>query len=183
MPWPHAPVHLFDGTTLVMVTVGTYSKQHHFREESRLDRLQHLLFELALEHEFDLQAWAIFSNHYHFVANPVGEHADLAAFMGRHHAISSKEINAVDGALGRQVWHQYWDTNLTFRKSILARLNYVHQNPVKHGLVSNATDYPWCSAKWLEETGRPSFVRTLSAFDWHRVAVPDDYEVARRSRA
>ena len=41
-------------------------------------------------------------------------------------------------------------------KSYLARLNYVHQNPVKHGLVRVANQYRWCSAAWLEHgIGRP----------------------------
>jgi putative transposase len=31
--------------------------------------------------------------------------------------------------------YEFWDTRLTFEKSWFARLNYVHQNPVKHGLV------------------------------------------------
>jgi putative transposase len=168
-------MHLFDGTTLVMVTVGTYLKVHHFREDSRLDRLQELLFELADEHGFDLQAWAIFSNHYHLVANPVKHEVSLARMCGRLHSTSSGEINVAEGAIGRQVWHQYWDTNLTFQRSILARLNYVHQNPVKHGRVHNAADYPWCSARWFEDTARPSMVKTLGRFDWQKVNVPDDY--------
>src|SRR6185295_13265442 len=41
----------------------------------------------------------------------------------------------IDNATGRQVWYNFWDTKLTFENSYLARLNYVHQNPVKHGLV------------------------------------------------
>jgi len=35
--------------------------------------------------------------------------------------------------LAGELWYEFWDTHLTFEKSWLARLNYVHQNPVKHG--------------------------------------------------
>jgi len=38
--------------------------------------------------------------------------------------------------------YEFWDTRLTFEKSWLARLNYVHQNAVKHELVSIANEYP-----------------------------------------
>ena len=51
------------------------------------------------------------------------------------HSLTARDLNQMDGAEGRAVWHNFWDTELTFEKSYLARLNYVHQNPVKHELV------------------------------------------------
>ena len=36
--------------------------------------------------------------------------------------------------------------------SLLARLNYVHNNPVHHGIVPAARQYPWCSASWFENS-------------------------------
>lgn len=53
---------------------------------------------------------------------------------------TAKWINQVDAKPGRQVWHNFWETRLTYQKSYLARLKYVHQNPVKHGLVVVAID-------------------------------------------
>jgi putative transposase len=175
MRWPHAPAHMFDTASLVMVTSGTYLKVHRFREERWLDRLQSLLFELALEHRFRLEAWAVFSNHYHFVAQAEDDGADLAHFIGRLHSISSKELNSEQACPGRRVWYQYWDTQLTFNRSILARLSYVHNNPVKHGLVRVARKYPWCSADWLHMSARRSFIETLAGFDLSKVKVPDDF--------
>jgi len=32
-------------------------------------------------------------------------------------------------------------------------MHYIHINPVKHGLIDNATDYPFCSYKWFIERG------------------------------
>jgi putative transposase len=78
---------------------------------------------------------------------------------------------------GRQVWHNFWDTKLTYEKSYRARLNYVHQNPVKHGLVSVASHYPWCSAAWFERTATPAQVKTIYAFKTNRLKVCDDFEV------
>ena len=43
-----------------------------------------------------------------------------------------------------------WDRELTFEKSYLARLNYVHHNPVHHKLVPVTGEYAWCSARWFE---------------------------------
>jgi putative transposase len=65
---------------------------------------------------------------------------------------------------------------LTFEKSYLARLNYVHQNAVKHGLVRIANQYPWCSAAWFERTATPAQVETIYSFKTDKVRVFDEFE-------
>ncbi len=82
----------------------------------------------------------------------------------------------MDGSLGRTVWHNYWDSKITFEKSYWARLNYVHQNAVKHGLVAVANRYRWCSAAWLERIAPPAHVQTVYSFKTDRVKVTDDFE-------
>ncbi len=84
-------------------------------------------------------------------------------------------MNDLDGEPGRKVWFQYWDTLLSFERSFLARLNYVHNNPVKHGLVKIATRYPWCSASWFEQNADRSFYNTVMNFKTDRVNVRDDF--------
>ena len=54
--------------------------------------------------------------------------------LGGLHEDTAEEINRCDGTANRTVWFNFWDTKLTFETSYLARLNYVHQNAVKHGL-------------------------------------------------
>ena len=72
--------------------------------------------------------------------------------------------------------YEFWDTRLTFEKSWLARLNYVHQNPVKHRLVLVANQYPWCSAGWFERTASAAQVKTLYGFKIDKIRVYDDFE-------
>jgi putative transposase len=85
-------------------------------------------------------------------------------------------VNKLDQASGREVWFQYWDKQLTYEASYLARLNYVHQNPVKHGLVPVANQYRWCSAGWFERTAAPAQVKTIYGLKTDRVHIEDDYE-------
>lgn len=67
--WPHGPAHRLSSAGAYMVTAGTYQEVPVFSSRSRLDFLQTLFFQLAEEHHASLQAWAIFPNHYHFIAN------------------------------------------------------------------------------------------------------------------
>jgi putative transposase len=100
-----------------------------------------------------LEAWAIFSNHYHVVGHSPADQdtaKNLSRMLGLLHEKTAKWVNKLDDASARKIWHNYRETRLTYEKSYLARLNYVHQNPVKHGLVPVANQYPWCSARWFE---------------------------------
>jgi putative transposase len=68
------------------------------------------------------------------------------------------------------------DTKLGQQRSYLARLNYVHQNAVKHGLVSVACQYPWCSAAWFERAASPAMVKSIYRFKTDRLEVEDEFE-------
>ena len=149
------------------VTAGTHLKEHHFRTRNRLQVLHRGLLILARDFGWDLEAWAVFSNHYHFIAHSPATAADassLSQMLGVLHTKSTRWVNRLDQAPNRKVWYNFWETRLTFQRSYLARLNYVHQNPVKHGLVPVANQYPWCSAAWFERVASPAQVRSIYRF-------------------
>jgi putative transposase len=174
--WPHAPSHRVSDHGTFLVTAATLGKQHLFRSEDRLTLLEEKLLLLAREYGWDLEAWAVFSNHYHFVGHSSSESESLKVFLSHLHSVTASTINQHDGESGRQVWHNFRDTQLTFEKSYFARLNYVHQNAVRHGLVTVACQYRWCSASWFERTATPAQVATIYSFRTDRVKVDDDFE-------
>ena len=160
-----------------MVTCGTYLKRPHFRGAERLGLLCEALFNLAARRQWNLQAWAVFSNHYHFVAFSPADAGSLPAFLGELHSETAREVNRRDGTPGRRVWFQYWETRLTYQRSYLARLSYVHRNAVHHGLAPEAELYPWCSAGWFQRKAETAFYKTVTRFGVGRLRVPDDFEV------
>jgi putative transposase len=95
--------------------------------------------------------------------------------LGVIHTRTAGWVNRLDDTPGRKVWHNFWDTRLTYQKSYLARLNYVHQNAVKHGLVPVANQYPWCSARWFEGVMSPATVHSIYRFKTDALSVSDDF--------
>ena len=160
-----------------MITAGTFKKLHSFRGDTALQLLHDALLEVVDAYGWIPHAWAVFSNHYHLIAQPVAEGAELRAMVQHLHSRTAREINAAAGTPGRRVWFQFWDSCITFEKSYFARLSYVHSNPVKHGVVTDPRDYPYCSAAWLEATGDTGLVRKIASFAADRVNVVDDFEV------
>ncbi len=174
--WPHAPLHRLSEHGTYFVTAGTYGKENHFGQPERRDHLEAALLATAKAAGWQLEAWAVFSNHYHFVGHSQAGSRPLAEWLAELHRQSATHVNQLDGAGGRQVWFNFWETALTFEKSYLARLNYVHQNAVKHGLVPVANQYRWCSAAWLERTATPAQVRTVYSFKTDEVHVRDGFD-------
>ncbi len=41
-----------------------------------------------------------------------------------------------------------YDRNITEPKTLEATADYIHENPVRRGLVDKATDWSWSSARW-----------------------------------
>ena len=158
-----------------MVTAGTAQKFPHWNTAERLDFLLESLFARAVEFGWELRAWAVLANHYHFVAASPSDPGSLKKFLGKLHMQTAKQLNLWDGTMGRKVWFQYWDSHITFQKSYLARLHYVHYNPARHGVVPLSENYKWCSAAWFAQTAPAALVHTVNSFKIDQVNVPDDF--------
>jgi putative transposase len=56
---------------------------------------------------------------------------------------------------GTRVRHRFWqpgggyDRNITSIETLRAMIDYIHANPVRHGLAANILDWEWSSARWF----------------------------------
>jgi len=173
--WPHSPSHLFMPNAFYIVTSGTYGKERLFHTPERLTMVQSALFQQAGIYGWRLEAWAVMQNHYHFVAQAPEDAKSLKTMLQALHSQTSRLVNRADGTPGRKVWFRYHETCLTHEKSYFARLHYVHTNPVKHGIVTAAENYQWCSMGWFLQKANPAFRRTVLSFKCDRISIEDDF--------
>ena len=165
----------------LLCTAGTYLKAHYFRGADRLAVLHRGLLTVARDYGWLFEAWAVFSNHYHFVAHSPPDAPDVSSLpemLSTLHVKTAKWVNKLDHRPGRRVWFNFRETRLTYQKSFLVRLNYVHQNAVKHGLVPVANQYPWCSARWFESNSSAAMAKSIYRFKTDRLRMLDDFEPA-----
>lgn len=175
MTWHHAPRHWSFEAGIYMVTAGTYNRLPHLATPERRDHFQSRLLEIAADFGWKLHAWSILPNHYHFLAATPENPATLPRMLGKLHMQSARELNLCDNTPGRKVWYQYWESQISYERSYLARLNYVHNNAVKHGLATVAEEYPWSSAAAFAAHAPAAFVRTVKNFKTDRLLLPDEY--------
>jgi len=170
VPW-HGPPHWsFDGPVTCLVTAACY--QHAARIGAHQDRLNAFtadLLSLFGGLDAELFAWVVLPNHYHVLAR-TRDWGRALRLIGRLHGRTSRAWNLQDDAVGRKVWHRAAETRMKSERHFWATLNYVHNNPVKHGHVAQWQDWPWSSAAdFLVEAGRE---RALAL--WREYPV-DDY--------
>src|SRR5438445_12060546 len=105
-PWPHAPLHRLSQRGTYFLTAATYFKAHHFRGTNRLRVLHRGLLTVARDFGWQLEAWAVFSNHYHFVAHsPAGALTaeSLGLMLKTLHVKTAGWVNRLDLAPKRPV--------------------------------------------------------------------------------
>jgi putative transposase len=174
--WPHAPVHRVDPAGVYMVTAATYQKTPIFNSAEKLGLLQARLFKTCEKYGVKLEAWCIFPNHYHFIGT-ASRSASIGSLVKELHTLTAREVNRLDEVSARRTWFQYWDKLIQHQGAYFARLLYVHDNAVRHGIVRNAVNYRWCSAGWFEQRANRAFRKTVLTFPITRLRTPDDFEV------
>ncbi len=177
LDWPHAPPHRLGEAGVYFLTARSGQGHHLLKSDSMKDWFQAKLQELALEFGWRLEAWAVLSNHYHFVAHSPENDPDatwVSPWIQKLHSLTTKELNRRENHAGRsRLWQNYRETHLTFQRSYLARLNYVHQNAAYHGLVRVGSQWKWCSAAKFVEAVSPAWVKTIASFGYDQIARED----------
>ena len=178
--WPHAPPHRLGRAGVYFLTARAADGCHLLAEDSMKDWFQDTFFSIAADSDWKLEAWAVLSNHYHFIAHiPKSktngeEAASLRSAVTKLHSFTTKELNRREGMSGRtRLWQNFRETHLTHQESYLARLNYVHQNAVHHGLVLKGSDWKWCSALRFKKAVTPAWVKTVASFRYDEIARKD----------
>ena len=111
----------------------------------RMDDFAGKLLETLAEAAVTLHAWCVLPNHYHVLVT-ASDLRELTRRLGKLHGGTSFDWNKQDEMPGRCCWHRASDRAMRGEGHFWATVNYVHNNPVRHGYVKKWQDWPWSSA-------------------------------------
>ncbi len=112
---------------------------------------------------FDLYAWTVMPTHVHLLLRPRSAewtvpsvlHAMKRPFaervLRRWRRLSAPVLNRVRDRRGRcHFWQPGggYDRNIVSDEELFEKIEYIHLNAVRAGLVEHAADYPFSSASW-----------------------------------
>jgi putative transposase len=102
-----------------------------------------------------LHAWVVMPNHVHVLIEPM-QGQSLPKIVHAWKSYSAKAILKTNAGgppalpAKRQLWQpDYWDRYVRNERHYRATVEYIHQNPVKAGLVAKAEVWLWSSANQL----------------------------------
>ena len=98
-----------------------------------------------------LICFVVMPDHFHLIVNP--RDGDIQGWIGELKSVSAKRLVAVNPPTlfskpgeENQVWQESFRTlRLWSGWMIWQKINYIHNNPLKAGLVKSARDYRWSS--------------------------------------
>ena len=163
---PHRPPHLGVDDACYLLTAACYEHRHHMHTAVRRQWILDHLFEQFILQGILVYAWVVLTNHYHFLVQ-VSESHVLQDIFRLVHGRSSFAWNNEENIRGRKVWFRYSDRLIRSEQHFNTTLNYIHYNPVKHGLVTNPYDWQWSSVHWYLEVHGREWLRDL----WQRYPV------------
>lgn len=120
------------------------NRQAIFAQTADYQTLLGLLDEYARKFEVAIHAYVLMSNHFHLLATP--QTADglpqMMQAVGRRYVRYFNDAQKRSGTL----WEgRYKSTLIQTDRYLLACMAYIDLNPVRAGVVVQASDYPWSS--------------------------------------
>jgi putative transposase len=116
-----------------------------------IDALRTAVSRTRADHPFVIHAWVVLPEHLHCIIElPEGD----ADFSLRWRLIKSRFSMAIPRSQWRSeararrgeraVWQRrFWDHKIRDQEDLNAHMNYIHFNPLKHGLVTDVKDWPY----------------------------------------
>jgi putative transposase len=125
----------------------------------RIEDLREVVASVKERHPFSIHAWVVLPDHLHCVIElPEGD-IDFALRWRLIKAYFSKRLPVMERrsdlrlARGeRGIWQRrFWEHLVRDERDFAAHMDYVHINPLKHGLVERVVDWPYSTFhRWVE---------------------------------
>ncbi|OIR15386.1 transposase IS200 like protein [mine drainage metagenome] len=121
--------------------------------------LRSVVSSVQQRHPFRIHGWVVLPEHLHCVIELPPNDADFATRwrlikMGFSKALPRTEnLSAISIRRGeRGIWQRrYWEHLIRDERDYQAHMDYVHINPVKHGVVERVADWPYSTFHRLVE--------------------------------
>lgn len=138
-------------------TIKTHDNRPVLETDLARSLLRQSLQAVRQSHPFTIVAIALMPNHLHTVWTLPLNDSDYSTRIRRVKGLFTQKYIASGGREGRVgashrrrrergIWQRrFWEHTCRDEDDLKRCVDYVHWNPVKHGLVARVRDYPWSS--------------------------------------
>ena len=126
----------------VFITQVVRNRQPVFWHRTYLDLLRTTLRRVRELHPFTMEGYVFLPEHFHILIRPTGESnfSQIMHSLKPNFTNAYKQVIKCDGSL--RFWQRrFWDHLVRDERDFWNHLDYIHYNPVKHGLVCKPEDW------------------------------------------
>ncbi len=138
MPWnpnkPYHPPHYYADNRFYFITARTFNRRQIWRSDAAKRIFVTELRSAIQDYSIPLYTWATLHEHYHALIY-IEQKTQLVPFIKRLHGASAIQTNKQDRTPGRKVWYNYWDYCPRDDRDFYRVFNYIHIQPIKHGIL------------------------------------------------
>jgi putative transposase len=147
----------------VFLTMVTHGRMPLFQCPENVGRLREALRQVMQEQPFRIPAAVVLPDHVHFLWSLPRDDADYSRRVGRMKVSFTRSLrtgrfspslvsNSRRKHRESDIWQRrFWEHVVRDEADFERLLNYVHYNPVRHGLVGCPHQWPFSSfGKWVE---------------------------------
>jgi putative transposase len=146
-------------------TVVTYMRRHILVSEHARGHLRRAFEKTRVKRYFETIAFCLLPEHLHCIWKLPEDDDDFSvrwSIIKRDFTInylkrSSDELIQSDSRLKhrhRGIWQKrFWEHQICNEQDLQNHVNYIHYNPVKHGLIKDIDDWPWSTYHKYVESG------------------------------
>ncbi len=118
-------------------------KKDIFLEDQDRERFLNIIRAKNEEKKWLLYAYCLMDNHVHLLINEGAE--AISRIMKRINTSYAYYFNTKYKRVGHLLQDRYRSENIESDRYLLAAVRYVHNNPIKAGIVNDASQYRWSS--------------------------------------
>lgn len=136
---------------LHFITCSCYHRLPFLNTASARDLFLAILEETRQKYQFQVAGYVVMPEHIHLLLSEP-QTRTLSTVLQVVKQRSSRKMRAMlNSDEPDQFWQtRFYDFNIFTRAKQLEKLQYMHLNPVQHGLASSTTAWEWSSARFYE---------------------------------
>ncbi len=144
-------------------TVATYRRQPILTKPEVIISLRQAIVDVKNSHPFEIVAWVVLPDHMHTVWTLPENDSDYGLRWGLIKRLVSRQAGKARMVIPAKsqvkrnesgLWQRrFWEHRIRDDADLQRHVDYIHYNPVKHGLVERVVDWPHSTFHRFVEKG------------------------------
>jgi putative transposase len=131
---------------LVFITQVVHQREPIFADKAHLDLLRETLRTVQTLHPFKMIGYVFLPDHFHLLIRPTGPSNFSKIMLSLKPNFTKAYKDAIHFEGRMRFWQKrFWDHVIRDADDLAKHLDYIHYNPVKHGLVTTPELWPHSS--------------------------------------